>query len=111
MMDRRKSTRMDRELKVSMEPEPFVGATEDVGQGGMFLCTGRPLRRGERLGLSIELPSGWADAEVMVCWSRGPQGDTPGGVGVKFLQQPGELDAFRESANIPNGKVVVASEE
>ena len=110
-MERRESLRLGKELQVKKEHGTFVGATEDVSRGGMFLRTERSLRRGERLRLQIELPSGWTEAEVRVCWARGPQAATGAGLGVKFVQQSEEMTTYIDSSEIPEGKVPVAHEE
>ena len=110
-MERRESSRLEKELQVKMEHGTFVGATEDVSRGGMFLRTERTLRRGERLRLQIELPSGWTEAEVRVCWARGPQAGTGAGIGVQFVQQSDELTSYIDTSKIPERKVPVASEE
>ena len=110
-MERRVSSRLEKELQVKMEQGTFVGATEDVSRGGMFLRTERTLRRGERRRLQIELPSGGTEAEVRVCWARGAQGENGAGIGVQFVQQSDELTSYIDTSEIPKGKVPVAHEE
>jgi type IV pilus assembly protein PilZ len=64
----------------------------NIGRGGVFIPTKKPLDRREKVTLKIFLPDGGEAVEVFgeVAWSRRvgketPQGTYPQGMGVKFL--------------------------
>lgn len=110
-MQQRQFPRIDARLKVEIEHGEFIGVTEDLSLGGMFLRTSRKLTKGARLHLGIELPKGQAEAVVEVCWLRRSHLSEEIGVGVKFVQLSSEMTAYLDGTKIPNGKAPVARED
>jgi len=64
----------------------------DIGKGGIFVKTEKPLKKDEKVSLKLFLPDGGKELEVMgaVAWSSGkkhrtPLGEYPPGMGIRFL--------------------------
>jgi type IV pilus assembly protein PilZ len=64
----------------------------NIGKGGVFIKTDKPLKRGDKVSLKLFLPDGGKELEIMgeVAWSsekkhRTPLGEHPPGMGVKFV--------------------------
>jgi len=69
----------------------------NIGKGGVFIKTSKPLQKREKISLRILLPDGGKELEVTgeVIWSsekkhRTPIGEYPPGMGVKFVDLSAE---------------------
>lgn len=71
----------------------FVGLTNDISAGGVFVSTYRPIEVGSHLELEFALPEGTIKVKGTVRWRRDSTEMTPG-VGISFE----ELSA--ENANL-----------
>jgi Tfp pilus assembly protein PilZ len=77
----------------------IYAVTGDLGPGGVFVHTGRPMKPGTPVRLVIELPDGGiAPAEGVVRWTKPgtPQGGpaAQAGVGMEFTRVSDELQAY-----------------
>ena len=69
----------------------------NIGKGGIFIKTTKPLKKGEKISLNILLPDGAKELQVTgeVMWSsekkhRTRMGEYPPGMGVKFVDLAAE---------------------
>ncbi len=92
--NRRKYDRAKRKYRVSYQSmESFVNSyLTNIGKGGVYIKTDRPLERGTRFQLKIFLPDGKEELQVLceVVWACSPevavsQGTVSPGMGVRFL--------------------------
>lgn len=77
-------------LNYSKEKDLINAYTDNAGKGGLFIKTQKPLPKGERFSLKLQLPgeSEPVRIECLVSWIRKPSEGTtnPPGMGVEFLQ-------------------------
>lgn len=90
---RRKSPRVPKALALSFKSKAgFIKAfSEDISIGGMFIKTPKPLAKGERFVLKLQLPEVPETLQIdcEVSWTRTETGDPakqPPGMGVKFIE-------------------------
>ena len=87
--ERRVHTRLDLEVRVDLFSDDtfFTGFTENVSEGGLFICTTALFSLGDELSIRVSLMGGPArEYGVVVRWIRPPGGigGLPGGIGVQF---------------------------
>jgi uncharacterized protein (TIGR02266 family) len=100
--DRRQSPRIRVELEVTFNSEHnfFLGLTENLSEGGLFIATHQTMPVGTRIDLKFKVPSMETpcDAKAIVRWVRHYSEDivdTPG-MGVSFISiDPAVLAAIR----------------
>ena len=88
-LDRREfpRKRLVRELGVFTDDNFYSGFSEDISEGGIFVCTHELLPVGTHVQLSLELPGGHKlEAGGRVCWLRDPHDPVAvaPGMGVQF---------------------------
>jgi uncharacterized protein (TIGR02266 family) len=70
----------------------FAGVTRNIGPGGVFVATVRPLRAGDRVTVSLEMSDDAEPIEALteVRWCRRMEdlGELPPGVGLRFIDTP-----------------------
>jgi uncharacterized protein (TIGR02266 family) len=97
---RRQHTRVDVELEVSLESESnfYMGLTENLSEGGLFIATHFFKPIGTRIEVSFKLPKYPEPirAKGVVRWVRiySEASDAPPGMGVRF-EQIAERDAMQ----------------
>ncbi|MBE0617161.1 MAG: PilZ domain-containing protein, partial [Proteobacteria bacterium] len=68
---------------------------ENISRGGLFLSTPRVRPAGSRVRVIVNTPTGPAQAEGVVRWTRkAASADSPPGMGIEFVGGPSELFAF-----------------
>jgi len=74
-------------VEVKSASDSFVATSTNVGAGGMFVATDRPLRVGERLTVELELPGFLRPmaVEAEVRWVQATDGQSSG-VGLRFVR-------------------------
>jgi len=74
------------EVTVRSDHAFWVGLTENLSEGGLFVATGEPLELGDKFYIQLAVAGRQIAAEVEVRWIR-PSGrpGLPAGVGVRFL--------------------------
>ena len=79
--------------------------TENISEGGAFIRSDKPLSAGTKIFLSVSLRScdTLLEAEGLVMWSRPPNGQQPGGMGVKFTEVRPEAEKVLK--DITAGKI------
>lgn len=86
---RRKNPRVEAQLAIDMVSDHnfYLGLTENVSEGGVFVVTFRPFAVGDRVTVRVELPGSTDPMEVVteVRWVRAASGDVPPGVGLAFV--------------------------
>jgi uncharacterized protein (TIGR02266 family) len=77
------------EIHVRSEHRFWIGLTENLSEGGLFVATAEPLEVGDRFDVLLSLDGVEVHAPVEVRWVRPPgrPGLTPG-VGVRLLHLP-----------------------
>ena len=92
--NKRKDDRVKKKFKVSYQSlNSFVNNyLDNMGKGGLFIKTTRPLGRGTRFQLRIQVPDGKEDLDVLceVVWACTPEmaekeENVSAGMGVRFL--------------------------
>lgn len=75
---------LEREVSLNSETNFYVGVTENVSQGGLFIRTEQKLSVGQRVGLSLTLSEGGEHIECVgeVRWIQ--PGSDPPGYGLRF---------------------------
>lgn len=74
-------------VTLTSEDNFFVGFSEDIGEGGVFVASWDPPPVGARVELRVELPDDGIVAAVgEVGWHRLDQSGKPDGCGVRFLE-------------------------
>jgi type IV pilus assembly protein PilZ len=95
----RRHDRIPKKFRISYSsPEAFTKSyLVNIGKGGVFIKTTKPLKKGEKTSLRMLLPDGGKELEVTgeVIWSsekkhRTPIGEYPPGMGVKFANLSAE---------------------
>jgi uncharacterized protein (TIGR02266 family) len=87
-----RSGRADIEMPVQMRiaADSFVGTSRNIGVGGLYVATERPLQVGDRLAVEFSLPeldhTVSVDAEVR--WIRAPAPTGSLGIGLRFIRLP-----------------------
>jgi uncharacterized protein (TIGR02266 family) len=82
------------EIEVSLESDHnfFMGLTENISEGGLFIATHSLREVGTEIDLELHLPnvSEKIQARAVVRWLRlyNDHSDTPPGMGLQFLQLP-----------------------
>ena len=90
-LKRRNTARIDAEFDVDMTSEHnfFTGFSEDLSEGGVFICTYQPRAIGEHLAIAFRLPGDDTPirAVVEVKWMReqNVEGNVPPGIGASFV--------------------------
>ncbi len=85
--ERRTSMRMKLHAKVTISSESnfFMGLTENVSEGGIFVSTLSPPAMGEQVELAITVEDGEpVPVTGIVRWHRTDEVGTPSGCGVQF---------------------------
>ncbi len=89
--NRREAERVDAEFEVTAESDHnfYLGFTENISEGGLFLATYQTHKLGDTLTLRFTLPGVERPIETVaeVRWARrlNPASDTPPGVGLRFV--------------------------
>ncbi len=77
------------EVKWKQYDQVFLGTTENIGIGGLFMSTDRSLQVGERFPLQFILPDHKTEIDCTgeIIWTRQypSEGDRSEGVGVRFV--------------------------
>lgn len=100
LRERRDKRRFEvvRDVSFNSETNFYVGVTENVSQGGLFVRTDEKLEVGQRVSLSLTLTEGGAHIDCVgeVRWIE-PHSDPPG-YGIRFTNLTAEMrkaiDAF-----------------
>ena len=99
---RRVHDRTSLEIEVSLESDHnfFMGLTENISEGGLFVCTHRLLEIGSCIEITLALPGPYAPVKLqaIVRWVRifNVASDTSPGMGLQFLDPPAATtDAIR----------------
>lgn len=81
----------DIRVGVATDHKLFVGLTQNISAGGLFIATEAPLKRGDKVQVRFSVPgSNYVfDKQATVCWTRPVDADggdsrTHAGAGVKF---------------------------
>lgn len=86
---RRRAPRVEAQLGIDLVSDHnfYLGLTENVSEGGVFVATYRPFAVGERITVRVELPGIDEPLEVVteVRWVRAASVDVPPGVGLAFV--------------------------
>ena len=84
-----RSQRISMEAKVTLRSQTnfFVGFSENISEGGIFISTQSPPDIGEKIEIAISLldGSGSVNAEGIVRWHRSMTNGMPAGCGVQFM--------------------------
>lgn len=84
--------RLDIGIAIASDHNFWMGLTEDVSSGGVFVATWQPLKVGTEVELTFTLPGDFeVTCEGIVCWLRQPRAgdvDTVPGMGVRFTSLP-----------------------
>lgn len=91
-VDRRKTYRLENQVKVTSHSETnfFTGFTENITEGGLFICTSQPQEIGTIVDFDLMVEGGEEPIPVtgIVRWVRATppgQGQTPPGMGIQFV--------------------------
>lgn len=84
-MEHRAHHRSELQVEVTLNSDShfFVGLTNDISNGGLFVSTYKPLEVGARLELEFALPEGIVRVKGTVRWRRDSSELSPG-VGIAF---------------------------
>src|SRR5690349_8602624 len=103
---RRAHGRAKLEIEVTLESDHnfFLGLTENISEGGLFIATHSLRKVGTIVDLELQLPNlrDKFHAQGIVRWMRvyNEQSDTPPGLGIQFLNLPPHAaHAIREFVN------------
>jgi uncharacterized protein (TIGR02266 family) len=66
----------------------YVGRARDLSIGGLYVETVASLPRGARLAVHLRIHGEVFSIDAEVAWSLVPEGDAPGGLGLRFLDLP-----------------------
>ena len=84
----RSSQRIKLEAKVTLRSQTnfFVGFSENISEGGIFIATESPPNVGDEIEIEIPLPDGSQTVKVkgVVRWHRTMANGAPSGCGVQF---------------------------
>ncbi|HNT28388.1 MAG TPA: TIGR02266 family protein [bacterium] len=95
-VEKRKSPRIEIELSVffavssELPHNFFTGIMMDLSTGGIFLSTEQMLPVGSRLHLSFLMDTRRVEGHAEVCWTRKAAPGVEPGMGLRFLDIPGE---------------------
>jgi len=104
--NRREYARVGLEVKVDLRSEDtfYTGFSENISEGGLFICTESPFEIGDTVELTLSLMGGSPRAhKAVVRWIRpeGASGGLPAGIGVQFTDlddgKRRELQSFVDS--------------
>jgi uncharacterized protein (TIGR02266 family) len=96
----RRATRVDVEVPVRFRTRrgTGTGVTKNIGAGGLFVATLRPVPVGDRVVVRATIPGDSAPVEFLaeVRWSRSFQDldDRPAGLGLRFVDTPMRAPLF-----------------
>lgn len=76
-------TELNVDVTLTSDSNFFVGLTNDISAGGLFVSTYRPLAIGARVELEFALPEGTLKLKGIVRWRRESSEMSPG-VGISF---------------------------
>lgn len=91
--DRRDYGRCGFDIRVGVASDHrlFVGLTQNISAGGLFIATEEPLKRGDKVDVRFSVPGSpyIFEKKATVCWTRPVDGDggdhrTHAGAGVSF---------------------------
>jgi len=92
----RKSDRLKMEAKITLRSQTnfFVGFSENISEGGIFISTQSPPDVGDSLEVDIPLIDGSQTITIkgIVRWHRFMANGNPSGCGVQFLDMPAGAD-------------------
>jgi uncharacterized protein (TIGR02266 family) len=88
--EHRRDPRAPLEVEVTLESENnfYSGITGNVSQGGLFIATYVPPKKGAKVALKLKLEDQEFDLIGLVCWVRGPENATelsPAGCGLRWV--------------------------
>lgn len=86
-------TEVQVEVTLHSDSHFFVGLTNDISSGGLFVSTYKPLELGSKIELEFTLPEGVVRVIGTVRWRRDSTEMTPG-VGIAFENLPAETHAI-----------------
>ena len=91
-MGRANRVRLEAPVQLRGTGASWAGVAKNIGPGGVFVATVRLLGVGERVTLTLEMPSDAAPIEALaeVRWCRPFMDlhDLPAGVGLRFIDTP-----------------------
>lgn len=84
--ENRKSQRVDARLRCWCEGEnvTFYARMGNLSEGGLFVCTRTPLKRGTETVVRFETPDAEVQARARVVWTRSEGNGFPAGMGLHF---------------------------
>ena len=84
-----RAQRLNLEAKVTLRSQTnfFMGFSENISEGGIFISTQSPPAVGDEIEVSIPLPDGSREIAVrgIVRWHRSMADGNPSGCGVQFI--------------------------
>jgi uncharacterized protein (TIGR02266 family) len=88
--NRRQFARVRLEVKVDLRSEDtfYTGFSENISEGGLFICTDSPFKIGDELEMTLSLMGGPPTPHrAVVRWLRPEEasGGLPAGIGVQFV--------------------------
>lgn len=77
-------TELNVEVTLTSDSHFFVGLTNDISAGGIFVSTYRPLELGSKVEMEFALPEGTIRVKGTVRWRRDGSESSSPGVGISF---------------------------
>ncbi len=68
----------------------YAGRTRDVSIGGLYVETSATLPLGSRIAVRVKIHGKAFSVDAEVVWTLLPDGDAPGGLGLRFLELPAD---------------------